>query len=216
MELNTMTSFSGLLILGFGGHARAVADVALASGIKQLWFIDSNARPDETFGEFPVLQSWDGDLPDGCFVMPASGNGLTRQAQCQWVKKLGWPLATLISPTATIGYGAKVRPGTFVAHHSHVGPMASIGMGCILNTGAIIEHDCVVGDYTHVSIKAAIAGRCHIGRNCFIGAGSTVVDGIRISDDITLGAGACAHRNLEEPGVYVGVPSKKLIGKTKN
>lgn len=211
-----MTFLSGLLILGFGGHARAVADVALASGIKHLRFIDNNARPNETFGDFPVLRSWDEELPDGWSAMPASGDGLSRQTQCDWVTERGWPLATLISPTATIGFGAKVGPGTFVAHHAHIGPMASVGVGCIVNTGAIVEHECVVDDFTHVSIKAAVAGRCHIGRFCFIGAGSTVIDGIRIQGGVTLGAGACAHRDLVEPGVYVGVPAKKMPGKAEN
>lgn len=211
-----MTTFSGLLILGFGGHARAVADVALTSGIKQLCFIDASARPHETFREFAVLQSWEEVLPYGWAVMPASGDGLIRQAQCEWATNLGWPLAVLISPCATIGIGANVGPGTFIAHHSHVGPMASVGTGCIVNTGAIVEHECVVGDYTHVSIKAAVAGRSQIGRFCFIGAGSTVIDGVRIQDGVTLGAGACAHRDLEEPGVYVGVPARKMTGKAKN
>ena len=210
-----MPTLSGFLILGFGGHARAVADVALASGIRQLRFIDSNARPNETFGEFAVLRKWDEDLPEGWAVMPASGDGLSRQAQYEWAKGRGWPLATLISPTATIGVGAKVGHGTFVAHHAHVGPIASVGIGCIVNTGAIVEHECVVDDFTHVSIKAAVAGRTCIGRFCFIGAGATVIDGIKICDDVTLGAGACAHRDLETPGVYVGVPAKKTIGKIK-
>ncbi|WP_460079528.1 acetyltransferase [Pseudomonas sp. H3_H05] len=211
-----MTALSGLLILGFGGHARAVADVALASGIKQLRFIDSNARQNEAFGEFSVLRSWDEELPEGWSVIPASGDGLSRQTQCDWVTGRGWPLATLISPTATIGTGAKIGLGTFVAHHAHVGPMAFVGVGCIVNTGAIVEHECVIDDFTHISIKAAVAGRSRVGSFCFIGAGATVIDGIKICDDVTLGAGACAHRDIERPGVYVGVPAKKVIGKAEN
>lgn len=201
---------SGLLILGFGGHARSVADVAMASGVKHLCFIDSNARENETFAGFPVLQSWEEELPDGWSVMPASGDGLSRSSQCESVLQRGWPLFTLVSPTATVGYGASIGPGTLIAHHAHIGPMASIGMGCVINTGAIVEHDCGIGDYTHVSINAAVAGRSRIGRFCFIGAGSTVIDSITVIDGVTLGAGACAHRNLNEPGVYVGVPAKKM------
>ncbi|TVT82779.1 acetyltransferase [Pseudomonas sp. H3(2019)] len=211
-----MVQVSGLLILGFGGHARSVADVALASGFKTLCFIDSNARPNECLGEFPVKTDWHGALPEGWVVMPGAGDNNKRQDQCDWIIERGWPLATLISPAATIGFGATVGLGTLVAHHAHIGPMASVGRGCIVNTGAIIEHECVVDDFTHVSIKAAVAGRSRIGRLCFIGAGSTVIDGIRLSDGVTLGAGACAHRDLEEPGVYVGVPAKKVIGKIQN
>ena len=209
-----MRSLTGLLILGFGGHARAVADVALMLGVKHLRFLDSHARPDETFREFPVLRRWDEALPHGWFVMPASGDCFNRQTQCNWTHHHGWPLATLVSPTATIGVGATLGVGTFVGHHAHVGPMASIGVGCVINTGAIVEHECTVGDFTHVSINAAIAGRCHVGHCCFIGAGSTVIDGVKIVGGVTLGAGACAHRDLVEPGVYVGVPARKPAGGT--
>ncbi|MCS4248635.1 acetyltransferase [Pseudomonas sp. BIGb0164] len=205
-----MPPLTGLLILGFGGHARAVADVALAIGIKQLCFIDINARPGETFGTFPVLPSWDKGRLEGWSVMPASGDCVQRHAQCEWAAQLDWPLATLVSPTATLGFGATVGAGSFVGHHAHVGPMASVGQGCVINTGAIVEHECTVGDFTHISIKAAVAGRCQIGKGCFIGAGSTVIDGLIVSDGVTLGAGACAHRNLTEPGVYVGVPAKQI------
>ncbi|MDN5449580.1 MAG: hypothetical protein L0G06_01650, partial [Enterobacterales bacterium] len=85
-----------LLILGFGGHARAVADVALAFGAKQVCFIDINARPNETFGAFPVLPSWDEGRLEGWSVMPASGDSVKRQAQCKWAAQLDWPLATIV------------------------------------------------------------------------------------------------------------------------
>lgn len=206
-----MRPLTGLLILGCGGHARAVADVALSLGVKHLCFVDPHARPNETCGAFPVLRSWDKDLPKGWSVMPASGDGVSRQAQCDWADQHGWPLATLISPTATIGLGSTLGAGTFVGHHAHVGPMASVGAGCVINTGAIVEHECTVSDFTHVSINAAVAGRCHVGQFCFIGAGATVIDGVQIADGVTLGAGACAYRDLAEPGIYVGVPARRLI-----
>ncbi|MGY2292232.1 acetyltransferase [Pseudomonas sp. SDO528_S397] len=205
-----MGEVSGLLVLGFGGHARSVADVALSSGFKTLCFIDSNARPNECLGAFPVYTHWEGILPQGWLVMPAAGDNHKRQQQYDWINKQGWPMAMLAAPTATIGFGAVLGLGTFVGHHAHVGPMASVGAGCIINTGAIVEHECTIDDFTHVSINAAVAGRSRIGSLCFIGAGSTVIDGIRVGAQVTLGAGACAHRDLLDPGVYVGVPAKKV------
>jgi len=67
-----------------------------------------------------------------------------------------------------------------------------------------------VGDYNHISVGAVVAGRSRVGDRCFLGAGSTVIDGLQITDDVMLGAGACAHRNLEQAGTYVGVPAKFL------
>jgi UDP-N-acetylbacillosamine N-acetyltransferase len=205
-----MNPIIGMLILGFGGHARSVADVALAAGITQLCFIDGNARPGESFCSFPVKASVDFELPDGWSVISAAGDNKKRIEQCEWIIQQGWPLATLVSPAATIGIGAQIGEGTFIAHHAHVGPMASVGRGCIINTCAIVEHECVVGDYNHISVGAVVAGRSRVGDRCFLGAGSTVIDGLQVTDDVMLGAGACAHRNLKEAGTYVGVPAKYL------
>ncbi|MDD0998602.1 acetyltransferase [Pseudomonas sp. TNT2022 ID1044] len=205
-----MTPITGMLILGFGGHARSVADVALASGITQLCFLDSNARPGESFSSFPVKSSLDFELPDDWAVFPAAGDNSKRLEQCDWVIQQGWHLGTLIAPSATVGVGAQIDEGSFIAHHAHVGPMASVGRGCIINTGSIVEHECVVGNYSHVSVGAVVAGRSRIGERCFLGAGSTVIDGLKITDDVMLGAGACAHRNIDVAGTYVGVPAKRL------
>jgi sugar O-acyltransferase (sialic acid O-acetyltransferase NeuD family) len=199
-----------MLILGFGGHARSVADVAIASGITKLCFIDANAKPNESFCSFPVKSSIDFEPSADWTVMPAAGDNVKRKRQCEWVIEQAWQLAVLISPSATIGIGATIEAGSFIAHNAHVGPMASVGRGCIINTGAIVEHECVVGNYSHISVGAVVAGRSRIGDRCFLGAGSTVIDGLQLTDDVMLGAGACAHRNLEEAGTYVGVPARFL------
>lgn len=205
-----MNSFKGLLILGFGGHARSVADVALSVGIRQLCFVDHNARPGEMFCSFPVKAAFDFELGEGWAVLSASGDNLKRAEQTAWIEEKGLPLATLISERATTGVGAQIAAGSFVAHHAHIGPMATIGAGCIINTGAIIEHECVIGAFTHVSVNAVVAGRSRVGDRCFIGAGATVIDGISLVNDIVLGAGGCATRNLDAAGVYVGVPAKRV------
>lgn len=198
----------GLLILGFGGHARSVADIALACGIQQLRFVDFNARPGESFLNFPVLNAWQTPLPEDWQVFPAAGDNVRRHQQCEETLRQGWPLAILVAPTATRGVGSHIAPGTLLAHHAHVGPMASIGMGCIINTSAIVEHEATIGNCSHISIGARVAGRSKIGSGVFIGAGATVIDGIHVADNVTLGAGGCAVHHLNQGGVYIGVPAK--------
>jgi len=207
-----MKPYEGLIVLGAGGHARSVFDVAVSLGIDAICFVDINAQPGERIGTFPVVKSWDEDIPRGWFVIPAAGDNLKRKAQFEWAVHKAWPLATLVAPTATIGYGSVVGPGAFVAQHSHIGPMASVGKGCIVNTGASIEHECVIGAFTHVSVNAVVAGRSHVGELCFLGANSTVVDGISIVSNVVVGAGGCVPRSIDEPGTYVGVPAR-LISK---
>lgn len=200
----------GLWIIGFGGHARSVADVALASGFRQLLFLDDNARPGEKFLDFDVLKSAPGSLPTGWSVFPAAGESLSRERQCEQVVKNGWPLATIVAPTATLGIGCRIQPGSMIAHHAHIGPMAIIGTGSIINTGAIVEHESVVGDYSHISVHATVAGRSHLGKRVFVGAGATIIDAINICDDVTIGAGGCAVADIIASGIYTGVPARRL------
>jgi UDP-N-acetylbacillosamine N-acetyltransferase len=200
----------GLLILGFGGHARSVAGVALDAGVRSLRFVDRNARDGETFLGFPVEKQYSGPLPAGWSALAASGDNHQRQQQIQDILDAGWTLETLISPCATISVGSTIAPGCFIAHHAHIGPMATIGQGCIINTGAVVEHDCTVGDYTHVSVNSTVAGRSKLGDFVFLGTGATVIDSVTIGDEITIGAGGVVIRALSQPGTYVGVPVRSL------
>lgn len=205
-----MTSKKGLLIFGFGGHARSVADVALAVGYQELLFVDENAKDGENFLGYSVQRKYQDDLPDGWVCMPGAGNNKCRQSQIEYAHKLGWTIATLIAPSASISTSASISVGSFVAHHSHVGPLAEIGVGCIVNTSAVIEHECIIGDFSHISVHSTVAGRSKIGRFAFIGAGATVIDGLTLGDDITVGAGGVVITSIKESGTYIGVPARMM------
>lgn len=203
-------SYEGIAILGFGGHARSVADVALELGVRHLCFVDENVRSEEQFAGFAAVKDLECPLPDGWAVFPALGDSAKRQRKVESVLQDGLPLATLIAKSAYIGCEATVEKGVFVGNNASVGPAVKLGIGCIINTSAVMDHESVVGDYTHVSVNATVAGRCRIGRNVMIGAGAVIIDGIRIADGVIVGAGAVVVRDIDKPGVYVGVPAKRL------
>ncbi|WP_342131813.1 NeuD/PglB/VioB family sugar acetyltransferase [Hydrogenophaga sp. OTU3427] len=203
-------ALAGLCVLGFGGHARSVLDVALSAGVKDFFFVDTNAAEGESLLGFPVLAAMPDSLPAGWAVFPAAGANERRAGQVDGALRAGWPLATLVSPLASLGVGATIESGCFIGHHAHIGPMARIGTGCIINTGALVEHEAVVGDFCHVSVNAVMAGRTRIGRAVMIGAGATVLDGLSVADGVTIGGGGLVHRSISEAGVYVGVPARPV------
>lgn len=203
-----MSKLKGLRVYGFGGHARSIADVASALGIQQIVFADANAGDDEMFLGFAVVKTFDDSLPHGWECFAAAGDNRKRSAQLEHIHAQGWPLATIISPTATVGVGATIGAGTFLGHHSHVGPRATIGQSCILNTGCIVEHDCVVGDFSHVSVNATLARRSRLGSFVFLGAGATIIGRCSVPDGTVCGAGAVVTRSLAVSGTYVGVPAR--------
>lgn len=200
---------NGIVLLGFGGHARSVADVALSAGFDRLLFVDENAREGETYLGFAVVRTLP-PLSEGWQYMPCAGDNRRRMSQLERMNAAGLPLATVISPHATVGHDAAVGNGTFIAHHAHAGPSSRIGAGCILNTGAIVEHDCAVGFATHVSVNAAIAGRSRVGNYVFLGVGAIVIDGVSIANDVVIGAGGVVISSIDVPGTYVGVPVKRV------
>lgn len=197
-----------LIVFGFGGHARSVADLALACGYEDLLFIEASAEPGENFLKCRIVRSPDGAVGYSSHAFAASGDSQTRRVQCNDIVKLGWELVTLVSPTATLGVGSTIEPGSFVGHHAHVGPMAQIGRGCIVNTGAVVEHEAVVGDYAHISVNSTVAGRSSVGSHTTVGAGAVIIDRIVVGGGIIVGAGAVVAKNLDEVGVYVGAPAK--------
>jgi sugar O-acyltransferase (sialic acid O-acetyltransferase NeuD family) len=199
-----------LIILGFGGHARSVADVALVLGYKSLVFVDEQAREGEIFLNFPVFKSFTPDEPKDWCAFPASGNSSVRQAQTELIEQQGWQLVSLIAPSATLGIGCKVGNGVFVGQQAHIGPMAKVGRGSIINTGAVVEHECNVGEWTHISVNATMAGRTSLGDFSMLGAGSTVIDGLDVASNVTIGAGAVVIKNIRFSGIYVGAPAHRL------
>lgn len=53
-------------------------------------------------------------------------------------------------------------------------------------------------------------GAIEIGDNVFIGSRTIVMPNVRISDNVIVGAGSIITHDLEESGVYVGSPARKI------
>jgi UDP-3-O-[3-hydroxymyristoyl] glucosamine N-acyltransferase len=73
-----------------------------------------------------------------------------------------------------------------------------------------ISHDTELGDYVNLNPGAVVAGNVRIGAGCYIGAGATIIDRISIADEVTVGAGGVVAANIDSPGMYVGVPARRL------
>ena len=49
-----------------------------------------------------------------------------------------------------------------------------------------------------------------VGNNCFIGARSTILPGVKIGDNSIVGAGSVVTKNIPDGEVWAGVPAKKI------
>lgn len=193
-----------LYIIGCGGHARSVADVALSNNPNlNIVFVDENARANEKIWGFSVVEKLIGKNKIVHFAIGA--NDLRKKKFNEIHSKTS---VTIIAKTAQLGKNSKTKDGCFVAHKAYIGPDAKIGVCSIINTASVIEHEVEIGDFCHVAPNAIICGRCKVGDNVFIGAGAVVKDNINICSNVVIGAGAVVINDIYKVGVYIGVPAK--------
>ena len=107
-----------------------------------------------------------------------------------------------VDASCVIGEGSVLLPGVICDRN------VIIGTNVLVNTGVCIAHDSEIKNHSFLSPGVVIAGFSFIGECCNIGINATVIDNIKISDNIQIGGGTVVHKNLEQPGLYVGNPAR--------
>jgi acetyltransferase-like isoleucine patch superfamily enzyme len=79
-----------------------------------------------------------------------------------------------------------------------------IGKHSIINTRASIDHDCVIQDYVHIAPGVILCGNVQIGE----GAGTTIMQGIRVGKWSVIGAGSVVLKDIPDHVTAVGSPCK--------
>jgi len=202
---------SSIAFLGSGGHARSCLDVAEAANLEVVGMIAP------TRDGIPPGVTWLGTDSE---IVGLAERGVTFLVAVGHVGDPAlrirlWSLVkdyagTLVSPSVTFSPRAFLGAGTVALHHAHVGPMARIGVNVILNTRSLIEHDAVIGDHCHVSTGAIVNGGCVVGEGAFIGSGAVLREGVRVAAFATIAAGAIVVKDVDEPGVWAGVPARRI------
>lgn len=93
-----------------------------------------------------------------------------------------------------------------------------LGKGVVLKhngLGVVIHPDAIIGENTQIYQNVSIAGRNNrgtpiIGKNVFIGCGACILGGVKIGDNVSIGANAVVLDDIPENAVVVGVPGKVI------
>ena len=198
-----------LAILGAGGHGQVVAETAISLGWEELYFFDDAHPVAGCYGSTKGTVSdylRQVDLCDGALV--AIGNIEIRERIQKHLVVAGANLVSLVSQFANVSPTVKIGAGCLVLPSAILASGVTLGDGVIINHGAVVDHDCTVGDFTHICPRVAIGGDSTIESRCWVGIGSTVINGITIGTGAYLGAGAVLVRDLEPETVAYGVPAK--------
>lgn len=185
-----------LLLIGCGGHARALIDLIETT---RQWQIHGLVGLPEQMGSQVLGYSVVGtdaqlkELRQQCdYAVLAVGqlaDPLPRRRLARNLHELAFQTPVLISPHAHVSRHALIGSGTVVNHGVIVNAGAVVGAHCIINSRALIEHDVQIGEHCHISTGALINGGVSVGPGSFIGSGAMLREGLEIPPGSVISAG---------------------------
>ena len=187
-------------LVGNGGH---VKEVMSQMGVKLTCFVDDKYV---VYGTKPLSEF----NPKEYILMVAISDSKDRYDIIQRLPK-ETQYFTWIHPTVLImDDNINIGEGSFIGAYSILTTNINIGKHSILNRSNHIGHDCEIGNYFSAMPGSIVSGNVKINDCVYIGTNSSVKEKISIHSSVTIGSNSTVVKHIEEPGTYVGVPSKKI------
>jgi sugar O-acyltransferase (sialic acid O-acetyltransferase NeuD family) len=189
-------------IFGYGGHAREVA-----AHIKEdvIFFVDDILWNEKNKNVLP-LSMFDPKIFE---LIIAVADPINR---CNIIESL--PKETkffsYIHPSCVILSEVSIGEGSFLGANCILTTNIKIGKHSILNRSINIGHDCIIGDYFSAMPGSVISGNVTIGEKVYMGNNSSIKEKLKICDNVKIGMNGAVVKNINESGIYVGVPVKKI------
>jgi len=181
---------NNILLVGGGGHCKAVIDVIeqekkfqIAGIIDRPELVGSKVLNYEIIGSDDDLPQLSQTFKYALITIGQIKSPNLRIKLFEAAKKAGFVLPAIISPRAYISKYATVDEGSVVMHDAVINSNANIGKNCIINTKALIEHDSSIEAHCHISTGVIVNGDVTVEKNCFIGSGATIKEAIIIKED---------------------------------
>lgn len=186
-----------IVILGHGGHARAVLDLVTSSGEAAFRTSYEHVR------NHVVADGATGIVGIGC-----SDLGL-RVMLFTCLRSMGLapapPFACGRQHLLEIGLGTVAFSGCILGHD------VRIGSNVVIYSGCVVEHGSMILDHAWLSPGVVLCGNVTVKPRAFLGAGAIVLPGVTIGEGARIGAGAVIHRDVDD-GVTVYGPRDRDAG----
>jgi len=165
-----------LIVLGGGGHARVLLELARRLDRHVLAVLDDKAALHGTtldgieikgaIDQLGQQQAWDPDRHALLNAVGSAGLPRARQAVYERARAAGFAFQTLAHPAAVVADNAALGEGAQVLAGAVVGAGATVGDNALVNTHASLDHDAVLGPHGHLAPGATVCGSVRIGAGC--------------------------------------------------
>lgn len=187
------------VLIGNGGHAK---EVMAQMGVKLDRFVDDEYLDEDTL----PLSQFD---PKKYIAMVAIADSRDRYDIVQRLPK-DTQFFTFIHPTALLMENIEIGKGSFIGAYSILTTNIKIGNHAILNRSNHIGHDTTIGSYFSAMPGSIVSGNVTIYDIVYLGNNSSIREKLSIHSFTTIGMNSAVVKSINESGVYVGSPSKKI------
>jgi acetyltransferase EpsM len=119
-------------------------------------------------------------------------------------------VATFVHPSAHIEPSARIGAGAIVLVDCTIDMGAELGENVFLSTRGLVSHHVRIGAHSFCAPAVQLAGHTQVGEGCFLGIGTTTIEGVRIGDRASTAAGAVVIRDVPPGELVGGVPARSL------
>jgi sugar O-acyltransferase (sialic acid O-acetyltransferase NeuD family) len=208
-----------LIILGAGGSSQQIIDaIADVNSRKPTWnvvgYLDDNpAKHGQIINGVKVLGSLSSVSQFLGRVLIGMASPKEPARRCRVYGEMGLPLdrfATVIHPSAFVAPASRIGAGSAVLQNVVITQNTSLGNHIIVLHNASIGHDVIIEDFVTIAAGAAITGLARVRQSSYIGANSSVNNGVTVNHAALVGLGAVVVKDVLAGMTVVGNPARPV------
>ena len=200
-----------IMVLGLGGLARSVVDIADDSRKFEVIGFVVNEPP---FSRGTTVAGKRVYWIDEIFDMDKNFSAI---CPLESIRKINFineilsfdiQMATLIHPSAYVSRTAEIGKDVIINSGTQIATNSQIKDHVIINRGALIGHDVTINELCYISPGVNIASDVTIGSKTKIGMGANIIENIQVGENCIIGAGSLLTRDVPDGVKVVGMPAR--------
>lgn len=179
-----------MFLYGASGHAKVIIDILESCNVPVKGLYDDDTSLERLL-DYPVFH--DKEI-QGPLVVSIGDNRIRKRI----AELLSVEYGKAIHSSALVSKRSFIDEGTVIMQGAIIQSCVKIGKHCIINTGVSVDHDCVVDDFVHLSPQVTLCGNVSIGEGSWIGAGTTIIPGVKVGKWSIIAAGSVVTKDIPD------------------